>query len=157
MKFTKRKIRLLKNSADCVYMEKINKIRVSSSTKNLAKLRNFIEKNAIDSGIDDSTINQIIMSVDEACTNIIKHAHKFNENETIDVETKSDKGQFKIILMYKGKGFDPNDLSNPDMKEYFNNFKVGGLGVPIMKKFMNKIEYVRLNSDKNFLTLIKYL
>lgn len=138
-------------------MEKVNKIRLTSSTKNLSKLRNFVEKNALDSGIDDSIINQIIMSVDEACTNIIKHAHKFNENEIIDVETKSEKGLFKVILIYKGKGFDPNDISNPDMKDYFNNFKVGGLGVPIMKKFMNKIEYVRMNSDKNYLTLIKYL
>jgi len=147
----------LKNSADDNSMNIVNKIQLSSSTRNLSKLRNFVSKNALDSGIDEATVNQIIMSVDEACTNIIKHAHKFNENENIDVETHFENGQFKIILIYKGTGFDPNDINNPDMKEYFNSFKVGGLGVPIMKKFMNKIEFVRQNSDKNSLTLIKYL
>lgn len=138
-------------------MNEPNKILLSSSTKNLALLRNFIESQAIAFGFDESTIYQIILSVDEACTNIIKHAHKYNENENIEVETQSEKDQFKIIMKYKGTGFNPNDLNNPDMEEYFNKFKVGGLGVPIMKKFMNKIEYVHQNSEYNYLTLIKIL
>lgn len=138
-------------------MENPNKILLSSSTKNLSMLRKFIEHKAVEFGFNESTVSQIIMSVDEACTNIIKHAHKYNDKEIIEVEVFSDDGQFKIVLKYKGKGFDPNDINNPDMKEYFHNFKVGGLGVPIMKKFMNKIEYVRKNSDYNHLTLIKIL
>ncbi|MBK6538486.1 MAG: ATP-binding protein [Ignavibacteria bacterium] len=138
-------------------MDNSNKILLASSTKNLSLLRNFIESKAIDFGFDESTIIQIILSVDEACTNIIKHAHKYNENEQIEIETKTDKTEFRIIIKYKGNGFDPNDLNSPDMKEYFSKFKVGGLGVPIMKKFMNKIEYVHKNSDYNSLTLIKVL
>ncbi len=138
-------------------MSNAEKILFSSSTKNLALLRNFVEAKAIAFGFDESSINQIIMSVDEACTNIIKHAHKFNEKEEIEVETQSENSQFKIILKYRGEGFNPNDLNNPDMYEYFNKFKIGGLGVPIMKRFMNKIEYVHKNSDYNYLTLIKSL
>ena len=138
-------------------MDNSNKILLASSTNNLSLLRNFIESKAIDFGFDESTIIQIILSVDEACTNIIKHAHKYNENEQIEIETKTDKTEFRIIIKYKGNGFDPNDLNSPDMKEYFSKFKVGGLGVPIMKKFMNKIEYVHKNSDYNSLTLIKVL
>ncbi|MBK8552353.1 MAG: ATP-binding protein [Ignavibacteria bacterium] len=138
-------------------MSSSNKILFASSTKNLSLLRKFIEVKASDFGFDESTINQIILSVDEACTNIIKHAHKYNEKEIIEVEIQQETGQFKIIMKYKGKGFDPNDIHNPDMKDYFNKFKVGGLGVPIMKKFMNKIEYVHNNSEDNYLTLIKSL
>lgn len=138
-------------------MNTSNKIQLSSSTKNLSLVRDFIESKALASGFDESSINQIVMSVDEACTNIIKHAHKYNENEVIEIETLSSGGQFQIVLKYKGNGFNPNDLRNPDMKDYFSNFKVGGLGVPIMKKFMNKIEYVRKNSDYNCLTLTKFL
>ncbi|HMS65603.1 MAG TPA: ATP-binding protein [Ignavibacteria bacterium] len=138
-------------------MNNPNKILLASSTKNLAVLRNFIESRAVAFGFDESSIYQIILSVDEACTNIIKHAHKYNDKENIEVETQTEKGQFKIIMKYKGNGFNPNELHNPDMKDYFDKFKVGGLGVPIMKKFMNKIEYVHKNSDYNSLTLIKFL
>lgn len=138
-------------------MGKSNKILFKSSTKNLSLLRNFIEEKAEAFGFDESSINQIILSVDEACTNIIKHAHKYNEKENIEVDIDSNKNQFIIKLSYKGQAFDPNNISSPDMKEYFNKFKVGGLGVPIMKKFMNKIEFSHLNPDMNSLTLIKNL
>jgi len=132
-----------------------NKILFASSTKNLALLRNFIEARAISLGLDEGTTNQIVLSVDEACTNIIKHAHKFDESQNIEVETQFTDEQFIVILKYKGKAFDPNNLHSPDMKDYFNRFRVGGLGVPIMKRFMSKIEFVHKNSDYNLLTLIK--
>jgi len=138
-------------------MSSTNKILFSSSTKNLAMVRSFIEAKAHAFGFDESTIIQIILSVDEACTNIIKHAHKYNEEEQIEVETKAETKQFKVILKYKGQGFDPNELDNPDMLDYFNKFKIGGLGVPIMKKFMSNIEFVHKNSDYNCLTLTKSL
>ena len=77
-------------------MDNSNKILLASSTKNLSLLRNFIESKAIDFGFDESTIIQIILSVDEACTNIIKHAHKYNENEQIEIETKTDKTEFRL-------------------------------------------------------------
>jgi serine/threonine-protein kinase RsbW len=138
-------------------MANSNKILFASSTKNLALLRSFIEAKANEFGFDESNINQIIMSADEACTNIIKHAHKYNDEEQIEVEIKYQKGQFKVIMKYKGQGFDPNNIHNPNMKDYFENFKIGGLGVPIMKRFMNKIEFVHKNSDYNYLTLIKII
>ncbi|MBK8982795.1 MAG: ATP-binding protein [Ignavibacteria bacterium] len=138
-------------------MDKTNKILFKSSTKNLYLLRKFIEDKAKTFGFDESSVNQIILSVDEACTNIIKHAHMYNDKEIIEVELDTNENQFIIKLNYKGKAFDPNNISNPDMKEYFNKFKIGGLGVPIMKKFMNKIEFLHLNPDKNSLTLIKNL
>lgn len=138
-------------------MSSADKILFTSSTKNLALVRNFVEAKATDFGFDESSISQIVLSVDEACTNIIKHAHNYNDKELIEVEIKPQGGQFKIIVKYKGKAFDPNELNTPDMKDYFDSFKVGGLGVPIMKKFMTKIEFVHKNSDYNYLTLTKIL
>lgn len=138
-------------------MSNTDKILLASSTKNLALLRRFIEAKALALGFDESNINQIVLSVDEACSNIIKHAHKYDDKKHIEIETSSDKKQFKIILKYRGQGFDPNELHNPNMKDYFESFKVGGLGVPIMKRFMSKIEFVHKNSDDNYLTLIKVI
>ena len=134
------------------------KILITSSTKNLSKVRKFVEESAEQSGIDQSTINQIVLSVDEACTNIIKHAHKYNEANTIEIEVGTENNEIKIIFNYKsGNTFDPNDAKNPDMTEYFKDFRVGGLGIPIMKKFMSKIVALHKNPDINSLILIKSL
>ena len=134
------------------------KILIASSTKNLSTLRDFVEGIAHKIKLDDNVINQIVLSVDEACTNIIKHAHNFNNNNNIDVTVSSDKEEFSVKFEYKGSvGFDPNITHDPDMGEYFKNYKVGGLGVPIMKKFMNKIIAKHISPDDNTLILVKSL
>lgn len=120
-------------------------------------VREFIENKAQNFGLDSKIINQIILAVDEACTNIIKYTHKYDDKNTIEVTIFNAKDEIKVIIFYKGDGFDPNKVKNPDMIEYFKNYKVGGLGIPMMRKFMNKIEYQHQNPDLNTLVLIKSL
>ena len=134
-----------------------NKILIKSSTRSLAEVRDFIEEKALSLGLDAQIINQIILSVDEACTNIIKYTHNYNDANTIEVQVYNSENQFKVEINYKGEGFDPNKVKTPDMVEYFKNYKVGGLGIPMMKKFMNKIEYNHIKPDLNQLILIKSL
>lgn len=110
---------------------------------------------AKDFGVDAKIINQIILAVDEACTNIIKYTHKYDDKNTIEVSVTNEKDAIKVIIFYKGEGFDPNKVKNPDMIEYFKNYKVGGLGIPMMRKFMSKIEYKHKKPDLNTLVLIK--
>lgn len=138
-------------------MNENNKIVISSSTKNLVTVRKFIENKAQDFGLDSKIINQIVLAVDEACTNIIKYTHKYDDKNNIEVTILNVKDEIKVIIFYKGDGFDPNKVKNPDMIEYFKNYKVGGLGIPMMRKFMNKIEYQHQNPDLNTLVLIKSL
>ena len=119
------------------------------------KVRNFIEENARKYLEDSNVINQIILSVDEACTNIIKHTYKFEENHTIEIQNYTENNQFVVKIFYNGAEFDPNNKTNPDMKEYFAKYKVGGLGIPLMKKFMDKIDYMHYVNNFNELTLVK--
>lgn len=134
-----------------------DKIVISSSTKNLHLVREFIEKKGETLNIEPNTLNQILVSVDEACTNIIKHNYKYDDNNLIEVETDTKDKKFIITLYYKGEEFDPTKKNNPDMKEYFAKYKVGGLGIPLMKKSMDSIEFNHKQPDLNSLTLIKVI
>lgn len=136
-------------------MDNNSKILISSSTVNLSKVRDFIENKAKLAGFAGDTVSQIVLSVDEACTNIIKHTYKFDDSHTIEISYHYADKKFSIVLKYKGEGFDPNTRTNPNMKDYFKSYRVGGLGIPLMKKFMDKIEFVHRNPDNNILTLIK--
>ena len=49
---------------------------IKSRTENLSSLRDFISDNANNAGLSTDDIDDIILAVDEACTNIIKHAYK---------------------------------------------------------------------------------
>ena len=134
-----------------------DKIIIKSSTKNLHLVRDFVEQKASGMNIEQKVINQIIISVDEACTNVIKHTHKFNENKEIEIESEYRDNQFIVTIRYKGEAFDPTKKETPDMKEYFTKFEVGGLGIPLMKKSMDRIEFKHTKPDINSLTLIKVI
>ncbi len=138
-------------------MNGLKKIVIQSSTKNLVMLRDYLEKELINDGIKQNIANQIILAVDEACTNIIKHTHKFDDTKLITLNFQKFQNRFQINIQYEGNSFDPTKIENPDMKEYFAKYKVGGLGIPLIKKFMSKIEYAKINPNINSLTLIKDL
>jgi len=132
-------------------------IVVKSSTKNLAIIRDYLEKELNKDGIGQSISNQIILAVDEACTNIIKHTYKFEDKYDIKLNFQKLPEKFVINIKYEGVPFNPNDVEAPNMKEYFAKYKVGGLGIPLIKTFMSKIEYSRIKPNTNSLTLIKEL
>lgn len=138
-------------------MNGLKKIVIQSSTKNLVMLRDYLEKELMNDGINQNITNQIILAVDEACTNIIKHTHKFDDTKLITLNFQKFQNKFQINIQYEGNSFDPTKIENPDMKEYFAKYKVGGLGIPLIKKFMSKIEYAKINPNINSLTLIKDL
>ncbi len=137
---------------------KINKeLVVKSSTDNLAEIREFVENSAIESGFPSDIVQKISLSVDEACTNVIKHAYKYSPEREIKVNTKFEGTKFTITITDSGTKFDPNIVPEPDLKEYHQQRRVGGLGMFLMKKLMDEVKYHTISGDQNQVILVKYL
>lgn len=134
-----------------------NVIIVESSTANLVVVRNFVSEAAFSSGIDEDTTNRIVLAVDEACTNIIRHAYKNINTKPIEVSIIQNKNKFEVVITDYGKPFDPNSIKNPDVKDYLKNYKKGGLGMFLMRSLVDDVEYRRDEGEKNVVRLIKYL
>src|SRR5512140_2349468 len=100
----------------------------------------------------------IQLSVDEACTNIIKHAYSNKSEGVIMIRCmlSSPGNKFIINIMDWGKPFDPTNAPEPDTKSNLNERQEGGLGIFLMKKFMDSIKYTSLE-NMNKLVLVKYL
>lgn len=132
-------------------------LTVSSSTDNLSAIRNFMETTAQESGFGKEDIGKIILAVDEACTNIIKHAYNYSEKGTININVKLQNSRFSISISDKGKSFNPELIPEPDLREYHEQKKVGGLGMFLMKKLMDDVVYKTSANKQNQVVLIKYL
>lgn len=133
------------------------KIKFPSRTDNLEVIRDFIQRVALKAGFIQEDADQISLAVDEACTNIIKHAHNYNSRRMIDLAVVYDKKQIEIIITDKGKGFDPKKLEKPDLSKYIHEAKMGGLGIHLMKTLMDEVNYIFNPGIKNQVSLIKYL
>lgn len=134
---------------------KNNRLEIKSRTENLAEIREFVQSAAIEVGLSKESIDNIILAVDEACTNIIKHAYKYFPDGKIILNFKTDKKVFTIDIIDYGKSFEPELIPNPDLLKYFNEKRVGGLGMYLMKTLVDEVKYTSVSGEFNKVSLIK--
>lgn len=136
---------------------KTETLHIESKTERLIAVRDFVSAAAREFGFGDEETSKIALAVDEACTNVIKHAYKFEPDKTLTVTVQRGNGTFEVSIRDTGKRFDPSGFQPPDMKEYLSHFRRGGLGVYLMKSLMDKVEYNFEPGKPNEVRLIKYL
>ncbi|MDX1700177.1 MAG: ATP-binding protein [Melioribacteraceae bacterium] len=133
------------------------RLSVQSSTDNLSKIRNFVKRHSSRVGFDEETANKIVLATDEACTNIIKHAYKYSKSGKININLTFNKNKLRLSITDEGSHFNSNSVPEPDLKKYYEERRVGGLGMFLMKRLMDEVIYSQSNAKKNKVTLIKYL
>jgi serine/threonine-protein kinase RsbW len=136
---------------------KTESIRIESRTERLSAVREFVSTAAKDFGFSDEDVGKNALAVDEACTNVIKHAYKFDPNQEITVTVSGTGNSFEVSIKDRGKGFDPTAIPRPDMKEYLSHFRRGGLGVHLMRSLMDAVTYAMEPGKPNEVRLIKHL
>ena len=108
-------------------------------------------------GFSERSRSEVALSVGEALANVIKHAYDSSPTEEIDINVKYAKGKLEITIVDSGKHFDPNSVPTPDLKKYVKERKHGGLGMFLMKKLMDEVQYSALPDGRNQLKLIKQI
>ena len=76
-----------------------NELIVTSKTENLSEIRDFVFTNAQKAGLSSTATDNIILAVDEACTNIIKHAYQLSPKGEIIIKVDYDEEKFSITIM----------------------------------------------------------
>lgn len=154
------KIRLKeKIKAEDEVVEKEFELTVNGKLENLARISEFIIEAMNDYNIHNSKdVYAVQLSVEEACTNIIKYAYSKKNEGVIVIRCmlSSPGNKFVVNIMDWGKAFDPIIIPRPDIKSSLSERKVGGLGIFLMRKFMDEVKYVR-SKDMNLLIMAKYI
>ena len=122
-------------------------LTIPSQTAKLKRVRRFVAAAAQRFGFSLDDASKIALAVDEACTNIIKHAYNFADDKNIHLTIFMRDGRFEVLITDHGKPFDPDGVKLPDMKEYLSHYRRGGLGMYLMKSLMDlKGESARMKS-----------
>lgn len=136
---------------------KTKKLKVKSKTENLSIIRDFISSSAAEAGVAADAVENIILAVDEACTNIIKHAYRSFPDGELIIKTKSTLSRFVISITDYGKSFEPEMIPEPDLQKYYRQRRVGGLGMYLMKTLMDDVKYISIPGKYNEVMLSKNL
>lgn len=137
--------------------QKKYQLRLPSQSDNLALIRSFVARVAAKEGLDTEEASKIELAVDEACTNVIRHAYDNRTDQTIDVKIKIDSKKLSIIVSDSGKGFDPGKVTLPDLNESIKAGRKGGLGICLMRTLMDKVDFQIKPGLRNQVRMIKYL
>ncbi len=130
-------------------------VQFAAKFENLDEIREFVGKIARKGGFSDKDIYNIQLATDEAASNIIEHAYHNLPGKTLELSCGMQGDVITIILTDTGESFDPSEVPVPDLKADLSDRKVGGLGIFLMRKLMDEIDY-RPGPDKsNVLTMTK--
>lgn len=130
-------------------------LKVPAHIDYLADLRDFTTRIGKKHGFSDRVINAFKLAIDEAGTNIVRHAYRDTGDEGfITIRAIVKKDSLTICLIDQGKYFDPKHVKDPDLQRYVDIGKTGGLGIFIMRRLMDEIDY-RKTEEGNELRLTK--
>jgi anti-sigma regulatory factor (Ser/Thr protein kinase) len=114
-----------------------------------------VEAGARDAGFDESTSYACQLAVAEACENIVIHGYGRLAGGDIRVEVTAAPGDLTIRLADSAPPFNP--ARRPDDQEWDRHDPpVGGLGLHIIHRVMDRVSYSR-RASHNRLTMRKHV
>lgn len=123
----------------------------------LATLRDFIEAQCKDlPGVDEQTLYDLKLAMDEACTNIITHGYAGMNPGSVILSVEVDPEKVILTITDFGHAFEPTETSMPDVQAGLADQPMSGFGLFFIYQCMDQVEY-ETNEDGNCLRLTKRL
>jgi serine/threonine-protein kinase RsbW len=120
----------------------------------LGQIRLYVRETAVARGCELAAIDELIVAVNEAVANIIRHSYQ-NEPGEIRVIIGCSRDVVEVILLDDGPGFDPTTVPSPDTTLPLAERPFGGMGVHMMRTFCDELRYRRDSRGGNELILLK--
>ncbi len=98
--------------------------------------------------------HQVTLAVEEVCANLIIHSHGCNPQELIQLEVKDAAGKLIFEISDQGEAFNILEYEVPDLKKVMIEKRKGGLGIILVKRIMDEIEFESVDGT-NTCRLIK--
>jgi serine phosphatase RsbU (regulator of sigma subunit)/anti-sigma regulatory factor (Ser/Thr protein kinase) len=95
-------------------------------------------------------INSFKLVIDEAATNIIRHGYRDVKNGEIEIKAIIRRLSLTIVIIDQGTSYDPRQANTPDLAKYVDIGKKGGLGILMMRKLMDDIQYLVTEKGNEF-------
>jgi len=124
---------------------------VPSHPKYLYVVRSALYPIVVAAGFTKRDARKIILAVDEACSNIIKHAYGGDTTKTITVTVEDGAERFTVKLRDVGRKPDVSTIAPRDL----GDVRPGGLGTHFMASAFDQVDYDTHLDQGTLLTLVR--
>lgn len=109
----------------------------------LASVRALVRGFAQSCGVPGERIDGIVLGVDEACTNVIRHAYAGATDQRFWVTLRNDDEGLEVELLDLGEPAPPDCYTQrPLAPRGPGSLPVGGLGVHLVNQVFDEVEFV---------------
>jgi serine/threonine-protein kinase RsbW len=135
-------------------MTHVVSLRVAADVAQLAAIRAFVEQHSQALGVDEATIYDLVLAVNEVATNIMIHGYRRQPGE-IEIDLRRQGDAIEIRLRDQARLFDPTRVPAPDLNLPLHKRPLGGMGVHVTRQIMDAIRYRVTPEGGNELILVK--
>lgn len=128
-------------------------LHIMAHPANLKQVRAMTAKVTVAAGLAEKEAWSVVLAIDEACSNVIKHCCQDDPTRSIEVSIILDKNVLTVTIVDNGNPFNIDSIKPRDIQE----IKPGGLGIHIIREVMDAVEYSHSPEGLNQLKLIKNL
>jgi anti-sigma regulatory factor (Ser/Thr protein kinase) len=128
-------------------------ITFKSDPQNMSQIRKKIRTVAIEAGFDEQLQTRIILALDEAVTNVIRHAYHNDHEKEIVLSLANEPDALRISVRDFGAKPDLSKIHSRDLKD----IRPGGLGCHFIREIMDEVVYdIETHAVGTELKLVKY-
>jgi len=133
-------------------MKDLAVIKIQSDPKYLSVIRTVTAKMGELYGLSESAIEDIKLAVDEACSNVIKHAYGGDTHQSILIRYKMTKKGFEVLIEDHGVKAQPESIEGRNLED----IRPGGLGIHLIKRAFDIFQFDQRKRRGNRLKLIRF-
>lgn len=130
------------------------RFRFPARFESLDEVRSRVAGQARAAGFSDKGIYAVQLAADEAASNIIEHAYAGQPDAWFEMTCDFADDLLVVVFTDRGRSFDFAGVRKPNLQADLSERKVGGLGIYLMQKLMDEVDY-RTTGAENILTLKK--
>ena len=126
-------------------------------TSNWQQVYNFLNQNMRNTGINYKLTSKILLASEEIFVNIASYAYPKSLGN-VNIKYDYNPNDFKVGIQFidAGTPFDPTSFLNFNTSKDISERRIGGLGIFMVKKTMDTMEYF-YESGKNNLIISKII
>src|SRR3954471_11468743 len=119
-------------------MKKKDKVEFSSHTGNLAPMRKFVRKFLDAYRFSERERMLMVLGVDEACTNVIRHAYHLRDDQLISLSLEASSRCIRMRLRDYGAKTETHTMKGRE----HHLIRPGGLGLHLIRTAFDKVDYI---------------
>ena len=133
----------------------MKELTIEAAVENIEVVTDFINRELEDLNCPVKAQTQIAIAIDELFGNIARYAYTPDIGKAT-VRFAVDENPLSVIITFIDHGvpFNPLEQAQPDIHATAEERPIGGLGIFLVKKSMNMVEYAYKNGQ-NILTIKK--